>query len=134
VTATGGTAPYAGTGTFTNVTAGIRTYTVTDANGCSGSATVHVSAAKPYVSHNTGLTLQATVFPNPSSSSFDLWLQKGSGTSSTVTVTTADGKLLYQATGQRAHFIFGENFTTGLYLVTVKQGGETKTIKVVKAQ
>ncbi len=134
VTATGGTAPYSGTGTFTNVTAGIRTYTVTDANGCSGSATIHVSAAKPYASHKTGLTLQATVFPNPSSSSFDLWLQKGSGTSSTVTVTTADGKLLYQATGQQAHFIFGENFTTGLYLVTVKQGGATKTIKVVKAR
>lgn len=134
VTAAGGTAPYSGTGTFTNVTAGIRTYTVTDANGCSGAATINISAAKPYVSPNDGLSLKVMVFPNPSSSSFDLWLKKRNGTYSSVTVTTADGKLLYQATGQQAHFIFGENFTTGLYLVTVQQGAEIYTIKVVKAR
>jgi hypothetical protein len=39
INATGGTAPYNGTGTF-NVTAGTYTYTVTDANGCSAATTV----------------------------------------------------------------------------------------------
>jgi hypothetical protein len=38
VSATGGTAPYNGTGSF-NVTAGTYTYTVTDANGCAASVT-----------------------------------------------------------------------------------------------
>lgn len=42
VTATGGTAPYTGTGTFT-VNAGIYSYTVTDANGCSSQTNVTVS-------------------------------------------------------------------------------------------
>ncbi|MBL0334031.1 MAG: SprB repeat-containing protein [Chitinophagaceae bacterium] len=42
VTASGGTAPYTGIGTF-NVAAGTYTYTITDANGCSASASVTVS-------------------------------------------------------------------------------------------
>ena len=41
VSATGGTAPYTGTGSF-NVGAGTYTYTVTDANGCSASTTITV--------------------------------------------------------------------------------------------
>ena len=41
VTATGGTGPYTGTGVF-SAAIGEHTYTVTDANGCSGSATIDV--------------------------------------------------------------------------------------------
>ena len=42
VAATGGTGPYTGTGTFT-VAAGNYTYTVSDANGCSNTATIAVT-------------------------------------------------------------------------------------------
>ncbi len=42
VSATGGTAPYTGTGTFT-VIAGTFNYTVTDANGCSSSVTIMIT-------------------------------------------------------------------------------------------
>ncbi len=42
VSATGGTAPYTGTGTFT-VTAGTYTYIVTDAKGCTASTTITVN-------------------------------------------------------------------------------------------
>lgn len=38
VSATGGTLPYTGTGTFNNVSAGPYSYTVTDANGCPANA------------------------------------------------------------------------------------------------
>lgn len=34
ITGSGGTAPYTGTGTYTGVTAGSKSYTITDANGC----------------------------------------------------------------------------------------------------
>ena len=44
ISATGGTAPYTGTGTFSQV-AGTQSYTVTDANGCSTSASVTVTQA-----------------------------------------------------------------------------------------
>jgi len=41
VTASGGTAPYTGTGTTTS-TAGLQTFTVSDANGCTASATITI--------------------------------------------------------------------------------------------
>ncbi|MFZ7144084.1 MAG: T9SS type A sorting domain-containing protein, partial [Bacteroidota bacterium] len=47
VTAIGGTSPYTGTGTFTNVTAGNYTYTVSDANGCSTSTTIDLVEPAP---------------------------------------------------------------------------------------
>jgi len=47
VTATGGTAPYSGDGTF-NVSAGTYIYTVTDANGCSETVSVTVSEPAPF--------------------------------------------------------------------------------------
>ena len=47
VTATGGTAPYTGTGNYT-VSAGNYSYTVTDANGCSSaSATTSITVSQP---------------------------------------------------------------------------------------
>jgi hypothetical protein len=47
VSATGGTPPYDGTGTF-QVTAGTYTYTVTDANGCQAVTTITVAPPPPY--------------------------------------------------------------------------------------
>jgi uncharacterized membrane protein YedE/YeeE len=49
VSATGGTAPYTGTGTF-NVTAGTYTYTVTDANGCTDTVSITVTVTEPAAS------------------------------------------------------------------------------------
>jgi hypothetical protein len=42
VTAAGGTPPYSGVGIFTNQTAGMKTYFVTDANGCISSAAINI--------------------------------------------------------------------------------------------
>lgn len=43
VSATGGTLPYTGTGTYTGVTTGNKSFTVTDANGCTVSDTVAIA-------------------------------------------------------------------------------------------
>jgi hypothetical protein len=45
VNGAGGTAPYTGTGTFSNLAAGTYSYTVTDANGCT--STVSATVAQP---------------------------------------------------------------------------------------
>lgn len=134
VTATGGTPPYTGTGVFANVNTGTRTYMVTDANGCTASKSISINAARPFVSKTGQQALQVTVSPNPSSSAFDLWVQKGSREQIIVAVTTADGKLVHREEGSQSHFVFGENFAAGLYIVTVKQGTQTRTIKVIKAR
>jgi len=43
VSATGGTAPYSGTGTFTGLAAGTYSYTVTDAHGCTANCSVTIT-------------------------------------------------------------------------------------------
>jgi hypothetical protein len=48
VTATGGTGPYTGTGVL-SATLGEHTYIVTDANGCTGSATINIEPPIPIV-------------------------------------------------------------------------------------
>lgn len=134
VTATGGVAPYTGTGTFANVPAGIRTYTVTDANGCTVSKTITIASAKPFVSSSTAKQgWQAIISPNPSSSSFDLWLKQANPVQTSVMVTTAEGKLMYTAEGKQPHFAFGDNFAAGVYIVNVKQGKQCRSIKIIKA-
>ncbi|MFN8321028.1 MAG: choice-of-anchor V domain-containing protein [Chitinophagales bacterium] len=80
VTASGGTAPYSGTGSYT-VTAGDYSYTVTDANNCS--ATTSVNITQP-----TQLSAIATDITIPCNS--------GSGT---VTVTATGGTQPYTGTG-----------------------------------
>jgi Secretion system C-terminal sorting domain len=111
---------------------GTRTYIVTDANGCSISKTITIPSARPFASSPGKQLLQATVYPNPSSSFFDLWLKQGAVKQTAVIVTTADGKLLYKTEGKQPHFIFGETFAPGLYIVTVKQGTTSETFKIVK--
>ncbi|MBL0065728.1 MAG: hypothetical protein IPP38_12080 [Bacteroidetes bacterium] len=46
VSASGGTAPYSGTGSFTGLAAGTYNYTVTDANGCTASCSVTIEPAR----------------------------------------------------------------------------------------
>ena len=53
VSATGGTAPYTGTGTFPQA-AGATTYTVTDANGCSETIVVTLAEPTPLVASSPG--------------------------------------------------------------------------------
>ncbi|MBL0065727.1 MAG: SprB repeat-containing protein [Bacteroidetes bacterium] len=43
VSASGGTSPYSGTGSFTRLSAGTYNYTVTDANGCTASCSITIS-------------------------------------------------------------------------------------------
>jgi SprB repeat len=80
VTATGGTAPYTGTGAFTR-TAGAYTYTVTDANGCTN--TVTGTIAQP-----TAIAVTATFAPITTF-----------GGSTTVTVAATGGTAPYVAAG-----------------------------------
>ncbi len=80
VSATGGTAPYTGTGTFTR-TAGAYSYTVTDANGCSN--TVSGTIAQPAAIAVSATFAPITVF----------------GGTTTVNVSATGGTAPYTGTG-----------------------------------
>jgi len=139
VSATGGTAPYSGTGTFNNVGAGTHSYTVTDANGCtvSKSITLAQTGARSSAIKTPAITgadeLHIDVYPNPSPAGFELALHGGTNENIMITVASADGRVVHTISSKPLqHYRFGENFATGLYMVKLVQGNVAKTVRLVK--
>jgi Secretion system C-terminal sorting domain/SprB repeat/HYR domain len=98
VSATGGTAPYTGTGNFSR-TAGTYSFTVTDANGCTGVTTITI--VQP-----AAIVVTATATPISCN-----------GGSSTVTVSATGGTAPYSGTGTF-------NVNAGTYTYTVMDANE----------
>ncbi|MCB2206310.1 hypothetical protein KQI65_16320 [bacterium] len=100
VTASGGTPPYNGTGTFNN-TAGTYTFTVTDANNCTASATVTLTEPAAAISVNAAITSQINCH----------------GGTGTVEVTASGGTPPYTGTGT-----FSKTAGTHTFTVTDANG------------
>ncbi|MEO6669146.1 MAG: T9SS type A sorting domain-containing protein [Ferruginibacter sp.] len=112
VTATGGTAPYTGTGSFTNVAAGPRTYTVTDAAGGTASTTITIS--QPAV---LAATLSAGTIPV-------------FGGTTTVTASASGGTAPYTYKLNSGSYQSSNTFTgvlAGTHTVTVKDANGCTT-------
>jgi hypothetical protein len=92
VAATGGTPPYSGTGVFPRST-GTHTFTVTDANNCTGTATITITAP-------------ASVVATASATRIDC-----SGGTSTVTIAATGGTPPYTGTGSFQRAAGTWNFT-----------------------
>lgn len=145
VSAAGGTAPYAGIGTFSSLLAGNYTYTVTDARGCTASKTVSIlpfvaarpaggTAARPAVNSTLSKTVLLTAYPNPFNSNVTLQLRGGTNEKVSITVFSADNRLVYQTTGySNTNYNIGSSLMAGVYIVKVQQGSDVQTVKVVKA-
>ena len=146
ITATGGVAPYSGTGTKT-VTAGSYNYVVTDANGCTSTASINVSQSgskiaasgtnastfNSLVIANSVIPLNISCFPNPSKLDFGLLIDGGTLERVKITVISTDGREVYQTSGtSRNTYKFGGNFLPGLYIIKVVQGTTMLMMKVVK--
>ncbi|MCF8269115.1 MAG: choice-of-anchor J domain-containing protein [Crocinitomicaceae bacterium] len=90
VSATGGTAPYAGTGSF-SLSAGPQTYTVTDANGCSSTTTVTITEPTPLSAVTTstdemmGMDGTATVTVTGGTPSYMFYWMPGGATTASIT-------------------------------------------------
>ncbi|MBK7571675.1 MAG: T9SS type A sorting domain-containing protein [Bacteroidetes bacterium] len=80
VSATGGTAPYSGTGTFTEF-AGQHTYIITDAFGCSNATSINIPEPSLLVASSSATAIACN------------------GGNSTVTVTASNGTSPYSGTG-----------------------------------
>ena len=98
VSATGGTSPYAGTGVF-NQSAGIQSYTITDANGCVSSVNVTVNQPAQLIVSETHTVITCA------------------GNNSTVTISAAGGTSPYTGTG-----VFIQSAGTQSYTVTDANG------------
>ena len=110
VSATGGTAPYTGTGTFSR-TAGTYSFTVTDANGCTASTSVTISQP-------AAITVTATP---------GVIACNGGTTSVTVSATggtgayTGTGVIPTQAAGSHTYTVTDANGCSGSVTITISQ-------------
>ena len=139
VTASGGTAPYTGTGNFV-VTAGKYTYTVTDANGCTASTTYKTTQSsikplqlngKPSLVINKELQIEA--YPNPSNNAFNIKMQGGTNAAIQIVIVAFDGRVVYNKVAAINQTIsVGNEFRAGLYTVKAIQGDTIKVLKLIK--
>lgn len=140
VIATGGTAPYTGTGTFGPVPVGTYSYTVTDSKGCSSTKTITIvqtatrpANAEPVTTSAIFKPLSISAYPNPTNSKFGLLIKGGNNGKLAVSVSTIDGRIVYATIGKPAQqYSFGEDLPTGVYIAKVLQGKDLQTIKLVK--
>lgn len=78
-------------------------------------------------------SLEATVFPNPTTNNFSLLLRSSSKETITVTIYDAQGRILKRLTAAANQTsILGSDLEAGMYLAVVKQGKETVTQKIIK--
>ncbi|HYK47363.1 MAG TPA: T9SS type A sorting domain-containing protein, partial [Parafilimonas sp.] len=132
------------------VTAGSYTATVTDdngclftaesikvndgTNGCGGMVAVNSNQSRSgniTAKNNSGLN--ASIYPNPSSTAFTLRIQSNDNANVKITIVDVYGRKAYEAEG-RGHdtFLFGAEFVPGTYLIKVMQGKNIKILKVIK--
>ena len=96
VSATGGIFPYTGTGTFSSVTAGSHTYTVTDANGCTSATIINIS--QPSTALSASSTQAAAILCN--------------GGNTSITIAATGGTSPYIGTGILTSVVAGSNTYT----------------------
>ncbi|HKC66814.1 MAG TPA: T9SS type A sorting domain-containing protein, partial [Bacteroidia bacterium] len=115
VTETGGTSPYTGDGTMTNISAGTYSYTVTDNNGCTSTTTITVNQPNVLMASSTSgiiacnggvttLTVTETggtspytgdgVMTNISAGTYSYTVTDNNGCTSTTTVTVTEPTVL----------------------------------------
>jgi hypothetical protein len=79
--------------------------------------------------------LNVHVFPNPSVNEFTLTVESRSNEKVEVIAADVYGKKVYQASGSgNSNYSFGKNFSSGTYFIKVIQGGNIKTLKLIKQE
>jgi hypothetical protein len=133
----GGTYSGAGVGgsTFTPITAGngthVLTYTYTDGNGCSGSAT-HTVIVNPCTGINEAVVDGGvSVYPNPFSTT--ITISRAASSDVTVNIFDAQGKLVLskKANGSKIEIETSE-LANGIYSLQLVDETGTKTFRVAK--
>ncbi len=136
---------YVGT-RFFNLGNTIITYTATDASGNKGTATFTVKVGDKYDAKficktdvSTSLVeithgqVEVSSYPNPSSNYFNLRIKSGSLEEVEIYVRDLAGKIVYQVKGSPDRsYQFGDKFIPGMYMVEVRQGGESGIHKLIK--
>ena len=83
-----------------------------------------------------GVPLTVTVFPNPSTSFFSIFIDGKNDVQATLRVTDVYGRTIIQRSGilANSYVRIDNELTAGLYFVEVRQGEEQKVVKLIKLQ
>ena len=140
--------PQTGEFVFSNLKA--KTYKIfaKDENGCEVSTDVEVTepttaCAGVSIAANSTEDISADklgssefsikVTPNPSASDFALTVAGNNKESVDIRVIDLVGKNIYKTTGPLSNlYRFGYEFSPGVYILEVRQGSKSKTIKIIK--
>ena len=138
ITPTGGNGPYtflwsnnATTEDISNITPGVYTVMITDANGCSTSGTYTVSFAIGISTQSVSAGI--SLYPNPAHESFTI--DAGTGTVDKLDVMNVLGQSVYAAEPKASKVqVSTDSFTPGIYFVRIYSKGEmiTKRVEVSK--
>lgn len=88
-----------------------------------------------YAERIDGTVIDAQVYPNPSSSEFNLILNSDlENTPAVVTITDLSGRMIdtFNFDGSRNTVQFGKSLMNGIYLVTVQQGDFKNVTRILK--
>jgi len=104
------------------------------ANGCGEIVAVNGNQSKSgniKAKNNSGLN--ASIYPNPSSTAFTLRIQSNDNANVKITILDVYGRKVYEAEGPGQNtFLFGAEFIPGTYLIKVMQQKNIKIIKLIK--
>ncbi|MCZ2460244.1 MAG: T9SS type A sorting domain-containing protein, partial [Chitinophagales bacterium] len=105
-------------------------------NNCFGFKSDDEEEINPYGNKQAALEvedLKATAYPNPTQNYFNLKVSSSRNENVQIKVFDMAGKLLIVMNGSVGEtYRFGERFTSGTYVVEVRQGDQRITTKVVK--
>jgi hypothetical protein len=77
--------------------------------------------------------LKVSAFPNPSTQSFELYVQGNSVETVQLKVVDVTGRVVYSARGTANRiYQFGEGLVAGLYIAEISQGDITSKVKLIK--
>lgn len=82
---------------------------------------------------NNDLDFETEVFPNPSNSGFNVRMLSSSKATATLIIVDNAGSIVYSDrinSGER--YQVGQNLKAGIYYISIRQGAQSKTMKVVK--
>jgi arylsulfatase A len=103
-------------------------------NGCGGMVAVNGNQSKSgNITAKNNSELNASIYPNPSSTAFTLRIQSNENANVKITILDVYGREVYQAEGSgHDTFLFGAEFVPGTYLIKVMQGKNITTLKILK--
>jgi hypothetical protein len=124
---------YTVTYTYSNGSCSNTATTNVTVNACSGRSSGQSQTINPKQPVLEAQALQATAYPNPTQNYFNLKISSNSTENVQIKVFDMAGKLLTVMNGSVGEiYRFGELYTSGTYVVEVRQGDQRITTKVVK--